>query len=184
MSSIRRRIATVLLALAVMLVLAPTNAFAVTKTVGNFPEGTAHRVAMAKATVVKKGTTVLKFKKGSGIGVIKFTPTASKKYTFTFAKVAGPSKYIAGSAEFFYMSPYKKTRKSVKLAEGVRPLAFLCNANLADGSKFTSDGKTYKRLATRRIQLTLKKGKPIYIWTFFENESYNPVAVTARLKIQ
>ena len=184
MSAIRRRIATVLLALAVMLVLAPTNAFAVTKTVRNFPGTTKNNVAMAKATVVKKGTTVLKFKKGSGLGVIKFTPTATKKYTFTFAKLSGPSTYIAGSAQFFYMNPYKKVRKSVKLGEGVRPIVPLCNAKLADGTKFTYDGKTYKRLATRKIQLSLKKGKTIYILTQFENENSSPVAVTARLKIQ
>ena len=176
-----------LLALAVMLVLAPTNAFAVpTKTVRNFPGTTKNKVAMAKATEVKRGTTVLKFKKGSGLGVIKFTPTRNGKYTFTFAQVKGlnTSKDVVGIGQFYYMNPYKKTAKSVKLAEGVRPYFPLLSKGLADGAKVTSGGKTYKRLATRRMTLTLKKGKTIYILTSFENEDSNPTAATCRLKIQ
>jgi hypothetical protein len=114
---------------------------------------------MKKATPIKKGAQILKFQKGSGVGVMKFKAPATKTYTFTFTNVNSPSKYTAGSVQFYNMTASSHNRLTIKLSEGKRTIAPLCSASLADGSKYTSGNATFKRLKTRTVKLRINKGK-------------------------
>lgn len=184
-SKIRKSVWAVLFTLMLALALVPSEALATTtRTVKNLPGSTTNATAMQKATRIKKGAQILKFQKGSGLGVMKFTAPTTKTYAFTFTNVNSPSKYTAGSVQFYTMTASSHNRLTIKLSEGKRTIAPLCSASLADGSKYTSGNATFKRLKTRTVKLRINKGKTVYLLSMFMNQNQNPVAAKCKLVIK
>ena len=181
-----------LMACAVVFALTSTQAFAATKTVKNLPKTTRISVAIKKATKVKKGTTTLKFKKGSGFGVLKFKAPKTKTYTFTLSNLTSSADYTFGAVEVGKTSGTTLKSTKVKIVGvGKRPAVPVESASVVDLCKAkgltsytTSDGITYKYLSKTSFRIKLKKGQTIVLVSQFMDQNQDPVAAKMKLKIK
>ena len=193
MSKIRKRIGAALLSAMMVLVLAPAPAYAATKTVKNIPGSTKVPTAMKKATKVKKGTTTLKFKKGTGVGMVKFKATKTKTYTFTMSSLTSGAKYTIGMVQLNKQKSSTSIASSSKVKisgvgkRSIVPIVSESMVQLAASNgktSYTSGGKTYKYLSKTSFKIKLKKGQTIYLLTQFRDSDNTAVAAKMKLKIK
>ena len=149
--------ALVLVMLAGVLYAAPAQAAKKTVKKCGFVTETAK--ADKAATIVKKGTTDLTFKKGTGY--IKFVAPSTKKYTFTFSKLK-----CGGYGYFTFVTAQTKSAadskslafKDMKTKGGKDHFLYLSLNNY----KASDADLAKKYIAKRSATVTLKKKQAIY----------------------
>lgn len=146
-----------------------TPAYAATsKTVAYQDFTSKTKVIKKKATIVKKGTTKLTFKKGQGY--VRFKAPSTKTYTFYF-KNAKQSKGVCGFVE---VQTPDKSDSSYSFLTKVKTQGGNSNTLWLTFNGAKSTGKGVDRnLPSRYAKIKLKKGQEIY---FYFYAAYNTKA--------
>ena len=126
-----------------------------------------------KATVVRKGTTNLRFRGKEGY--IKFTAPTAGTYTFTVSnvKMNGKYEFLRNCYGHIYVQNAKGSWLKVRTQGGTTtgPL------NIASSGYAETTGKLLTRpIASRYAQLKLKKGQTIYLYVYTTSLDYGATA--------
>lgn len=133
-----------------------------------------------KATTVKKGTTILKYKSGKG-GYVKFKAPRAGKYKFTLSNVMPTDRSVDtnGYAGFIRVkkyrysgTPYLDTIK-IKTEGGKSTNMQLASPEFV--SSFYRNSKPQKASTayrnSRSAKIKMKKGETIFIYAYFTHDT-------------
>ena len=110
------------------------------------------------AKTVSTGTYTVKV---TGSGYLKFTPSATRTYEFTFSSVKTKFSYALGSVIFQKEDGKKMKNISIKTDGGKTDMINLATRDDSD------DDPAELYLKTRSTKLKIKKGEPVYLYFNF-----------------
>ena len=162
----------------VVCALAPSMAFAATKTVKTQEFSTTTSVLAKKATAVKKGTTKVVVK--SAKGYVKFKAPSAKTYSFTISNAKGEGTNIGFATLQTPLSTNAKyclgTRMKTKGGKS-DTLWFSVNGHKFDADAYTALNRP---LASRTGKVKLAKGQMAYL--YFYTSTKNKTTLSLKVK--